>query len=61
MMRTKVRHGGIIALRLLSPTGCQGTPFDIAALALFLASGEVDFINGAEILVDGGQVQATAM
>lgn len=42
-----------------SPTGRQGTPFDVAATALFLVSGEADFINGAEIVVDGGQIQAT--
>jgi NAD(P)-dependent dehydrogenase (short-subunit alcohol dehydrogenase family) len=31
-----------------------GTPEDIAALATFLASDEAEFINGADILIDGG-------
>jgi NAD(P)-dependent dehydrogenase (short-subunit alcohol dehydrogenase family) len=45
----------------LSPTGKQGTAWDVADAALFLASSRANFINGAELLVDGGQVQATAM
>jgi NAD(P)-dependent dehydrogenase (short-subunit alcohol dehydrogenase family) len=45
----------------LSPTGRQGTPWDVAEAALFFASNRADFINGAELLVDGGQTQGTAM
>lgn len=45
----------------LSPTGRQGTAWDVAEAALFFASDRADFINGADLLVDGGQVQGTAM
>jgi NAD(P)-dependent dehydrogenase (short-subunit alcohol dehydrogenase family) len=37
------------------PSGRAGTRDEIAALALFLASGAADFINGASIPIDGGQ------
>ncbi len=36
------------------PLGRQGTPDDIGKVALFLASGASDYINGAVIVVDGG-------
>lgn len=32
-----------------------GTPEEIAAVALFLASDESSFVSGAEVVVDGGQ------
>ena len=38
------------------PLGRQGTGWDVANLALFLASDESDFITGECILVDGGRV-----
>ncbi|MPZ22343.1 MAG: glucose 1-dehydrogenase [Dehalococcoidia bacterium] len=38
----------------LSPMGRMATAGDIASTALFLASDEAAFINGASIVVDGG-------
>lgn len=40
----------------LSPTGKQGTPWDIAHAALYLASDEAAYVNGMELIVDGGAV-----
>jgi NAD(P)-dependent dehydrogenase (short-subunit alcohol dehydrogenase family) len=45
----------------LSPTGCQGSPWDIAHAALFLASDESAYVNGAELVVDGGLTQLMPM
>jgi NAD(P)-dependent dehydrogenase (short-subunit alcohol dehydrogenase family) len=42
------------ALKAEIPTGRFAYPEEIAATALFLASGATDMINGADILVDGG-------
>lgn len=42
------------AMKDLIPTGRFAYPEEIAATALFLASGAADMINGADILVDGG-------
>jgi NAD(P)-dependent dehydrogenase (short-subunit alcohol dehydrogenase family) len=39
------------------PLGRVGEPAEIAQAALFLASDESRFINGAELFVDGGQAQ----
>jgi len=38
----------------LHPIGRLGQPEDIAAAALFLASGESSFMTGADMFVDGG-------
>lgn len=38
----------------LNPTRRIGTPDDIAAMVAFLASDEADWVNGQNILVDGG-------
>ena len=39
------------------PLGRVGDPSEIAAAALFLATGESSFVNGVEFFVDGGQAQ----
>lgn len=41
-------------LRLKIPWGRWGKPSDIAAMVMFLASDEADFVTGAIITVDGG-------
>jgi len=38
-----------------TPLGRVGTPEDIAAVALFLASDDARFVTAADIVVDGGQ------
>jgi NAD(P)-dependent dehydrogenase (short-subunit alcohol dehydrogenase family) len=38
------------------PVGRLGKPQDIANAVLFLASDEASFVNGAELVVDGGQL-----
>jgi NAD(P)-dependent dehydrogenase (short-subunit alcohol dehydrogenase family) len=38
----------------LSPTGTQGTPWDVARTALFLAGEGSAYVNGQAIAVDGG-------
>jgi len=40
----------------LIPLGRLGTPEDVAAPALFLASEEASYINGVLLFVDGGQL-----
>jgi NAD(P)-dependent dehydrogenase (short-subunit alcohol dehydrogenase family) len=42
------------AMRSLIPVGRFALPDEIAAAAVFLASGGSDMINGADILIDGG-------
>jgi NAD(P)-dependent dehydrogenase (short-subunit alcohol dehydrogenase family) len=42
----------------LTPTGRQGTPWDVAQAALFLASEAARYVNAAELVVDGGLSQA---
>ena len=39
------------------PLGRLGQPQEIANMALFLASDEASFVNGAELFVDGGAAQ----
>jgi NAD(P)-dependent dehydrogenase (short-subunit alcohol dehydrogenase family) len=39
----------------LCPTGKQGEPWDVAHLALFLASDRSKYITGQELIVDGAQ------
>ncbi|MFJ8791748.1 SDR family NAD(P)-dependent oxidoreductase [Streptomyces sp. NPDC102462] len=40
------------------PMGRLGTPLEIAAAALYLASDEAEFITGTELVVDGGLLAA---
>ncbi len=37
----------------MCPTGKQGEPWDVAYLALFLASDEAKYITGAALVLDG--------
>ncbi|WCE05886.1 SDR family oxidoreductase [Pseudoxanthomonas sp. JBR18] len=39
------------------PLGRVGEPIEIARAAVFLASDDASFVNGAELFVDGGQAQ----
>ncbi|WP_428003179.1 SDR family NAD(P)-dependent oxidoreductase [Acidovorax sp.] len=48
-------HEEMVAVRhKLSPTGRMGDGWDVANAAVFLASDEARYINGVELLVDGG-------
>jgi NAD(P)-dependent dehydrogenase (short-subunit alcohol dehydrogenase family) len=42
------------AREALIPRGQNGRPEEIAAVALFLASNDSSFVNGTELVVDGG-------
>lgn len=44
----------VAARNKLSPTGQMGDGWDVANAAVFLASDEARYINGIELLVDGG-------
>ena len=44
----------VAARNKLSPTGRMGDGWDVAHAAVFLASDEAKYINGVELLVDGG-------
>lgn len=42
-----------------TPAGRMGTPEDVANVALFLASDLSSYVNGADIVVDGGRIATT--
>jgi len=42
------------------PSGKVGDPWDIGYAVLFLASDEAKFVNGTQLVVDGGQSMTTA-
>jgi len=42
------------ALKAMIPVGRLGTPEELAAMAVFLASDEARFVTGAEFVFDGG-------
>ena len=44
----------VAARNKLSPTGRMGDGWDVANAAVFLASDQARYINGVELLVDGG-------
>ncbi len=50
----------VAARDALSPTGKMGDSFDVANVALFLASDESRYVNGVCIPVDGGLTQSSA-
>ncbi|MBS0399099.1 MAG: SDR family oxidoreductase, partial [Proteobacteria bacterium] len=39
-----------------TPTGRAGTPDEVAAAAVFLASESASYVNGAVLVVDGGNI-----
>jgi len=41
---------------LATPPGRAGTPAEVAAVVGFLASGPASYVNGAVIVVDGGNI-----
>lgn len=41
---------------LVTPLGTAGTPYDVAAGILYLASDEARYVTGTELIVDGGLV-----
>jgi NAD(P)-dependent dehydrogenase (short-subunit alcohol dehydrogenase family) len=61
-------HAGAIGMsedvrekrRLASPLGIEGTAWDVANAAVFLASAEARFITGVVLLVDGGVALTSA-
>jgi NAD(P)-dependent dehydrogenase (short-subunit alcohol dehydrogenase family) len=49
------------AMEAVTPLGRIGRPGDIASLAVFLASDDAAYINGAAIVADGGLMARTGM
>lgn len=49
------------AVAQISPVPRLGQPADIAAATLFLASEDASFVNGSELLVDGGLTRMHVM
>jgi 3alpha(or 20beta)-hydroxysteroid dehydrogenase len=47
---------GVEAGRTANPLGRAGTPEDVAAVVLFLASNDSRFVTGTELIVDGGSL-----
>jgi NAD(P)-dependent dehydrogenase (short-subunit alcohol dehydrogenase family) len=45
---------GLTRLAAYHPSGCIGTPEDVAGAALYLAEAQGKFLNGATISLDGG-------
>ena len=54
MAKGTKESGQLEQVLLRIPKGRLGQPEDIANLAVFLASGESDYISGAAIVIDGG-------
>jgi 3-oxoacyl-[acyl-carrier protein] reductase len=46
----------IRSMEAMIPLGRLGTPRDVANAVLFLASDEAEYVTGATIVVDGGQI-----
>ena len=54
---TRQQQGLLDYMASQIPLGRVGEPDEIAKAALFLASSDSSFVNGAELFVDGGQAQ----
>ncbi|WP_426153500.1 SDR family NAD(P)-dependent oxidoreductase [Pseudomonas sp. DC3000-4b1] len=54
---TAQQQGLLDYLSAQIPLGRVGEPVEIANAAVFLASDDASFVNGAELFVDGGQAQ----
>jgi 3-oxoacyl-[acyl-carrier protein] reductase len=55
-MRAERSPAFIARMEQAVPLGRLGTPEDVAATALFLASDDAAYITGTTIIVDGGQI-----
>lgn len=51
------REGVLSYIKDNVPLNCFGTPEEVAAAVLFLASVQAKFITGASVVVDGGQTR----
>jgi NAD(P)-dependent dehydrogenase (short-subunit alcohol dehydrogenase family) len=51
---------GVESFRARAPLGRLGRPEDVAHACLFLASSEASFVTGANLVVDGGVLAASA-
>jgi NAD(P)-dependent dehydrogenase (short-subunit alcohol dehydrogenase family) len=61
MLRGLLEEGARSRFGETLPIGRLGTPEEIAAVALFLASEAASFVTGAVVPVDGGQTATVAM
>ena len=53
----KLSREQVLAERIAKiPLGCQGSAWDVANAALFLASSEAGFITGIAMTIDGGRI-----
>jgi len=53
-------EGSLAGVLAATPSGRVGEPEEVARLAAFLASDEATYINGADIVIDGGVTSVTA-
>jgi NAD(P)-dependent dehydrogenase (short-subunit alcohol dehydrogenase family) len=56
-LETQVEMQGMLAD---TPLGRLGDPTEVAAVAAFLVSDAASFVNGIDVLVDGGMIQGQA-
>lgn len=57
MMRATVEmSGGTEAMGAMTATGRIGSPLDMAGVAIYLSSQAGQFVNGTNIVVDGGSI-----